>query len=101
MKYYNPRPAIDRLVNLALLSSKENARFVYVAPPANNGVKDIAWPYLKYVTKYVTTNIREARMEVTLARGVVISIDANNHPDSLRGLALSGAVIDEIIPLED
>lgn len=85
---------VNELVLRALYTSKKNARYAYIAPFYRQA-KDVAWAYLKDVTKYFAVETRESDLRVVLPNGAWISLYGADNPDALRGIYLDGVVLDE------
>lgn len=66
----------------------------YVAPTFEQG-KKIMWPMLKALGRDVIAETHENTATCTLINGRRISIKGSDRPDSLRGVGLSFAVMDE------
>ena len=73
------------------LSLKE---IYYVAPTFEQG-KKIMWPMIKELGRDVIADTHENTATCTLINGRRISIKGSDRPDSLRGVGLSFAVLDE------
>lgn len=88
--------AINELIQKALESKYEGARYAYVAPQLQQGII-IAWDYLKkYVGNIPHTKINETRKEIRLINGAFIKVIGAQNPDALRGSEWSGCIIDEV-----
>jgi len=85
---------VNELVLRALYTGKKNARYAYIAPFYRQA-KDVAWSYLKEVTKYFAVETRESDLRVVLPNGAWISLYGADNPDALRGIYLDGVVLDE------
>ena len=88
---------VNELVARALLTEKADARFAYIAPLYRQA-KDVAWTYLKHAAQpFVAgpSEIRESELRVRLVNGNWITLYGSDNPDSLRGLYLDGAILDE------
>lgn len=77
----------------------ENKEIYYIAPTFDQG-KRIMWPLLKMLAKMqseggLIAGKTENNAVMTLANGRRISIKGADDPDSLRGVGLSYAVLDE------
>ena len=59
---------VNELVLRALYTGKKNARYAYIAPFYRQA-KDVAWSYLKEVTKYFAVETRESDLRVVLPNG--------------------------------
>lgn len=83
------------LVLSALLTSKQDARFAYIAPQLNQA-KDIAWSYLKNLTADIPrVQYNETELRADLPNGSRVRIYGADNPDRLRGLYLDGVILDE------
>ena len=85
---------VNELVLRALYTAKKNARYAYIAPFYRQA-KDVAWSYLKDVTKHFAVETRESDLRVVLPNGAWISLYGADNPDALRGIYLDGVVLDE------
>ena len=86
--------AIADLTLKALRTPKKNARYAYIAPFYKQA-KDVAWQYLKEMTKGVASETRESDLRVILPNGAWITLYGADNPDALRGIYLDGVVLDE------
>lgn len=87
--------AINELVARASYTTKQDARYAYIAP-FRNQAKDLAWTYLRRFTEGIASKISESELSVTLAHnGARIRIYGADNPESFRGIYLDGVVIDE------
>lgn len=77
-----------------LYTSKQNARYAYMAPYYRQA-KDVAWSYLKHYMKPVISKVRESELRVELINGAWITLYGADNPDALRGIYLDGVVLDE------
>jgi len=85
--------AIKMLLAKAL-QAPEGAAVVYVAPTLGQA-RQIAWDALLEQGKDVIKSAHVNQMDVTLTTGRKIHIRSGENPDTLRGLKLYFAVIDE------
>lgn len=85
--------AIKMLLAKAL-QAPEGAAVVYVAPTLGQA-RQIAWDALLEQGKEVIKSAHVNQMDVTLTTGRKIHIRSGENPDTLRGLKLYFAVIDE------
>lgn len=84
------------LITRALATSKENARFVYLAPFYSQA-KAVAFDYLKRFSEPVRQGPpRESELSVTLVNGSTIRLFGADNPDALRGQYFDGVVLDEV-----
>jgi phage terminase large subunit len=85
---------IADLLTCALATSKQNARYAYIAP-YHAQAKAIAWDYLKRFSQKVASKVIESELRIELPNGSHIRLYGADNPDSLRGLYLDGVVLDE------
>lgn len=85
---------VNELLTRALATSKQNAQYTYIAPYYQQA-KQIAWDYLKRYGTSIITKISESELRVELNNGSRIRLFGADNPDSLRGLYMDGAVLDE------
>lgn len=96
--------AVMRLIDAALKCQREQGRYAYIAPLFKQA-KDVAWSYLKgYALKVPGSRVNESECWVELPNhaGSVsrIRIYGADNPDSLRGIYLDGAVLDEVADMK-
>lgn len=73
----------------------QDARFAYLAPTYSQG-KAVAWDYLKHYSYPIPgVKVNESELRIEYPNGSRIRIYGCDNPDSLRGLYLDGAVLDE------
>jgi hypothetical protein len=85
---------INELIIKALLESKKDGRYAYVAPYYSQA-KNIAWDYLLRFSKPVMAKANQSELWVELINGARIRLFGADNADSLRGLYLDGIVLDE------
>ena len=86
---------IADLVLSALVTTRPDARFAYIAPQFNQA-KDIAWTYLKRLTSDIPgVSYNETELRCDLPNGSRIRLYGADNPDRLRGLYLDGVILDE------
>lgn len=86
---------INHLVRSAMTSKLNNPRYAYIAPTYSQA-KKIAWDYLKHYTKNIPhTKYNETELRCDFLNGARITLLSSENPDSIRGIYLDGAVIDE------
>lgn len=69
--------------------------YYYVAPTFQQA-RDIIWKILKDKSpNQVTKKINESRLEIEFINGSTIQLKSAEKPDTLRGVSLSGVVLDE------
>lgn len=88
--------AVNLLVERALL--KNNGLFFYIAPTYRQA-KMIAWDMLmqavRALPKELVQKVNESELYVVIGNGSKIAIKGADNPDSLRGVGLDGAILDE------
>ena len=86
---------IAELVTCALVCTKKNARYAYIAPLYIQ-CKDIAWVYAKELTSDIPgIAYNESELRVDLPNGSRIRLYGADNPDRMRGLYLDGVILDE------
>ena len=91
---------LNHLIRAALLNNMVNPRYAYIAPTYKQA-KSIAWDYMKmYAGSIPSTKFNETELRCDLPNGSRITLLSSEQPDSLRGLALDGVVIDEVAQIE-
>ncbi|WP_343712852.1 terminase family protein [Inquilinus sp.] len=86
---------INDMIRRAILDRTGDARFAYIAPLFVQA-KDVAWHYLKRFSQpLLATPPNESELRVDLINGSRIRLYGADNPDRMRGLALSGVVLDE------
>ena len=84
--------AINELLKQATI---KQGTYFYIAPTYRMA-KQIAWDMLKhYLPKELTTKINESELLVELVNGSKIYLKGADNPDSLRGVTLTGVILDE------
>ncbi len=81
----------------ALLLRRERPRYAYIAPQLKQA-KTVAWDILKAAVKPLRRRgaaVNESELRVDYPNGGQIRIYGADNPDSLRGIYLDGAVLDE------
>ena len=85
--------AINELINHAL--AVPNSKVWYIAPTYRQA-KDIAWKMLfEYLPKEFISKRNEMELSVDLIQGSEISLKGADNPESLKGVGLDFAVLDE------
>lgn len=88
--------AITTLIDAAIRTQKQNARFAYVAPFLKQA-KRTAWDYVKHFAQMIPeTDVREGDLQVDLPNGARISLFGADNPEAMRGIYLDGVVPDEM-----
>ena len=86
--------ALNHIIKQAILNTRENPRYAYIAPTYGQA-KRVAWDYLIKYTQPLgaTVNIAELRVDFWGRR---IQLYGSDNPDSLRGQYFDGCCLDEI-----
>jgi len=88
--------AINSLIDAALRTSKENARFAYVAPYLKQA-KQVSWDYLRRFSYTVPgVKVNESELSITYPNGSAIRLYGSDNGEAMRGVYLDGVVIDEV-----
>jgi len=89
------------LIDKAIFDGK-GGNYFFVAPTFAQA-RQILWEILKNFTRDngFARNINESRLEVTLLNGSRIFLKGADRPDTMRGVSLSGVVIDEFATIRD
>lgn len=86
---------INDLIISALGNQKQRPQYAYVAPYFHQA-KRVAWDYLKfYAEPFLAAKPNESELRVELVGGRRISLYGADNADSLRGIYLDGAILDE------
>ena len=79
-----------------LRAATEKVGVYYYAAPSYRMAKDIAWTLAKdLIPKHWVEKTHEGELKITLKNGSLIALKGTDNPDSLRGVSLCGAVLDE------
>lgn len=74
---------------------QKQGKYFYIAPTFQQA-RDICWNLLKSkCPNLVTKKINESRLEIEFINGSSIHLKGSDRPDTMRGVSLSGAVLDE------
>lgn len=80
---------------------EKQGNYFFVAPTFQQA-RQILWELLKSKTRdKLATKINESRLEITLINGSVISLKGADRADTMRGVSLSGVVLDEFATAKD
>jgi phage terminase large subunit len=90
---------VNDLIRRALQDGKQNARYAYVAPLYGQA-KAVAWDYLRRFSEPLLANANETELRVDLVNGARIRLYGADNPDTLRGIALDGVVLDEVADMK-
>jgi len=86
---------VNHLIRSALTCQLPNPRVAYVAPLYKQA-KDVAWTYVKEFTAPIPgREVNESELRVDLPNGGRIRLYGADNPDSMRGIYLDDAVLDE------
>lgn len=92
--------AVNTLIDSALRCKLSLPRFAYIAPLYGQA-KKIAWGYLQHYSANIPgTRKSEAELFVEYANGARVSLFGADNPDSMRGIYLDGAVLDEVAQMK-
>ena len=93
--------AINHLLRDAILNDKTNPRYAYIAPTYRQA-KAVAWDYLKQFAGAVPmVRFHETELRCDLPNGSRIQLLGAENFDSLRGIYLDGAVLDEMADMPE
>lgn len=94
---------VNHLLKSALLGTKTEGQFAYIAP-FRNQAKDVAWAYLKRYSAAIPgrkVNESELCIQIPASGGTAkIRIFGADNPDALRGLYFDGVVLDEVAQMK-
>lgn len=86
---------LNEMIHRALMCDLPNPRFAYIAPLYKQA-KTVSWDYLKEYTKGIPgTKYNESELRVDFFNGARIYLLGADNPDSIRGMYLDGAILDE------
>jgi predicted phage terminase large subunit-like protein len=86
------RLAAYKMIYAAL--TKEKCDVFYIAPTQGQA-RDIMWNLILELTDGLRTGSNVNNLQLTLLNGSRISLKGSDRPDTMRGVALSGVVLDE------
>jgi hypothetical protein len=86
--------AVNDLIIGALECRLERPQLAYIAPNYQQA-KRIAWEYLKQFAQPLIEQVHESELRVTLKNKAKIYLLGAEKADSLRGIYLDGAILDE------
>ncbi len=90
---------VNDLIRRAIQDGKQNARYAYIAPLFSQA-KSVAWDYLRRYSQPLLANANETELRVDLINGARIRLYGADNPDTLRGIALDGVVLDEVADMK-
>jgi len=86
---------INHLIKCAMTSRNHQPRYAYLASTYAQA-KRISWDYIKqFAGKIPGTKFNETELRCDFPNGARIMLLSSENPDSIRGIYLDGAVIDE------
>lgn len=91
--------AVNQLIGSALRCEKQAPRFAYVAPLLKQA-KAVAWDFLLQYSAPFRKDANISELRVDLINGARITLYGADNPDSLRGIYLDGAVLDEYADMQ-
>ena len=87
--------AVMEMIDRALRTDRKDWRGAYIAPFYKQA-KDIAWGYIeRYAGMIPGAEAKQADLQMWLPNGARIALYGADNPDSLRGIYLDLAVVDE------
>ena len=93
--------AINHLLREAVLNPHTNPRCAYIAPTYRQA-KAVAWDYLKqFAGKIPMVRFHETELRCDLPNGSRIQLLGAENPDSLRGIYLDMACLDEMADMPE
>lgn len=88
--------AINTLIDAALRTQKENARYGYVAPYLKQA-KQVSWDYLKrFAYRVPGVSVNESELSILFPNGSMIRLYGSDNGEAMRGVYFDGVVIDEV-----
>src|SRR4029077_1036270 len=88
-----------QLVDAAIRTTKQNARFGYLAPYLKQA-KQTDWGYLKNFSGPVGATILEGELSIRFPNGASITLFGGDNAEALRGSYFDGLIIDEVADLK-
>jgi hypothetical protein len=88
--------AIATLIDAAIRTTKENARFGYVAPFLKQA-KQVSWDYLRrFAYRVPSVKVNESELSISFPNGSAIRLYGSDNGEAMRGVYFDGVVIDEV-----
>jgi hypothetical protein len=88
--------AINTLIDAALRTPKQSARYGYVAPFLKQA-KQVSWDYLKRFAYTVPgVKVNESELSIEFPNGSLIRLYGSDNGEAMRGVYFDGVVIDEV-----
>ena len=86
---------INHLIKAAMTCKDHQPRYAYIAPTYSQA-KKIAYDYLVHFTKNIPgMKYNQTELRADFINGARITLLSSENPDSIRGIYLNGAIIDE------
>ena len=93
--------AINHLLRDAILCTRPNPRFFYIAPTYRQA-KQISFDYIKsFAGKIPMVRFHETELRCDLPNGARIQLLGSENPASLRGIYADGVVLDEMADMPE
>lgn len=73
---------------------QKKGNYFFVSPTFQQS-RQIIWNILKDKSRPITKKVNESRLELELINGSIIFLKGADRPDTMRGVSLSGVVLDE------
>lgn len=90
---------LNDTVKRAITDGKEDGRYAYIAPFYSQA-KMVAWDYLLKYTDPIRTASNVSELSVELINRSRVRLFGADNPDSLRGIYLDGATLDEVADMK-
>lgn len=92
---------INHLIRAAIQNKQKNPRYALIAPSYKQA-KSVAWTYVKdFAGAIPGTRFHETELRADLPNGARIQLLGAENPDSLRGIYLDGACLDEMADMPE
>lgn len=91
---------VNHLIKMASMCKLQRPQYAYLAPTYAQA-KKVAWEYVKHFTSRIPgIKVNESELWVQLPNQAKIMLAGADNPDSLRGIYLDGAVLDEVAQMK-
>jgi phage terminase large subunit len=90
---------LNDTVKRAVMDGKQDGRYAYIAPFYSQA-KMVAWDYLLKYTEPIRTAANVSELSVDLINRSRVRLFGADNPDSLRGIYLDGATLDEVADMK-
>lgn len=88
--------AVNALIDAALRTKKQAARYGYVAPYLKQA-KQVSWDYLKRFSYPVPgVKVHESELSIEYPNGAIVRLYGSDNGEAMRGVYFDGVVIDEV-----